>query len=270
VDAAGALPAAVLSGTRELGLWGLQIPDEYGGLGLSNSAYARVVEEFVLDPSTAVTLMAHQSIGLKGLLLNEHLSYTLAAFNVEQDNQVTDNPANPGGLDLTLPRSIPGAATRSRGVNLDVGGKLTDNLTLLANISWTDVRIVRHATLPDLIGTHPLGGQNVPPLTYAFAARYNFREGLLRGLRAGLTYQYADKHLRIASSATATAITVPFFSEAVSEWSAVVGYAVKKFRNGMRLDLSLNVTNLLDRKQMTLAAFYPEGRTMLFTTGLRF
>jgi len=247
-------------------------------LGRRIVAYGNVATGFnpapQFDANTGALLGNQTSmggeVGLKGLLLNEHLSYTLAAFNVEQDNQVTDNPANPGGLDLTLPRSIPGAATRSRGVNLDVGGKLTDNLTLLANISWTDVRIVRHATLPDLIGTHPLGGQNVPPLTYAFAARYNFRKGLLRGLRAGLTYQYADKHLRIAPSATATAITVPFFSEAVSEWSAVVGYAVKKFQNGMRLDLSLNVTNLLDRKQMTLAAFYPEGRTMLFTTGLRF
>jgi outer membrane receptor protein involved in Fe transport len=38
----------------------------------------------------------------------------------------------------------------------------------------------------------------------------------------------------------------------------------------MRLDLSMNVTNLLNRKEMTLAAYYPEGRTVLFTTGLRF
>lgn len=68
-DSAGVLPEAVLEGTRKLGLWGLQIPEEHGGLGMSNTAYARVVEEFVLDPSTAVTLMAHQSIGLKGLLL---------------------------------------------------------------------------------------------------------------------------------------------------------------------------------------------------------
>jgi outer membrane receptor protein involved in Fe transport len=209
-------------------------------------------------------------VGLKGLLFGERFSYTLAAFNVEQDNQVTDNPANPGGLDLSLPRSIPGAATRSRGLNLDVAGKVTDNLTLLANISWTDVRIVRHATLPALVGTRPLGGQNVPPLTYSLAARYNFREGLLRGLRLGLTHQYADEHLRIASSATATAITVPFYSQKVEEWSAVVGYAVKKLKNGMRLDLSMNVTNLFDRKEMTLAAFYPEGRTVMFTTGLRF
>ena len=36
-----------------------------GGLGLLNTNYARVAEAFSLDASIAVTLMAHQSIGLK-------------------------------------------------------------------------------------------------------------------------------------------------------------------------------------------------------------
>jgi len=69
IDEEHKIPDEVLAGLRELGLWGLQIPEQYGGLGLSNTAYARTVEEFVFDPSVAVTLMAHQSIGLKGILL---------------------------------------------------------------------------------------------------------------------------------------------------------------------------------------------------------
>jgi outer membrane receptor protein involved in Fe transport len=208
--------------------------------------------------------------GLKGVLLNDRFSYTLALFDVEQDNQVTDNPDNPGGLDLSLPRSIPGAATRSRGLSFDVGGKVTENLTLLANIAWTDVRIVRHATTASLVGTRPLGGQNSPARTSSLATRYNFRQGLLAGVRLGLTYQFAAEYLRIGPSATATAITVPFFNAEVSEWSAVIGYAFKKWQNGTRLDLSLNVNNLLDEKKMTTAAYYPEGRTVRLTAGLRF
>lgn len=39
------------------------------GLELFNTGYARVCEEFT-DASIAVTIMAHQSIGLKGILLN--------------------------------------------------------------------------------------------------------------------------------------------------------------------------------------------------------
>jgi len=208
--------------------------------------------------------------GLKGVLLNDRFSYTLALYNVEQDNQVTDNPDNPGGLDLSLPRSIPGAATRSRGMSFDVGGKVTENLTLLANIAWTDVRIVKHVTTPSLIGTRPLGGQNAPARSSSLAARYNFRKGLLAGVRLGLTYQFAAEYLRIGPSASATAITVPFFNAEVSEWSAVIGYAFKKWQNGTRLDLSLNVNNLFDQKEMTTAAYYPEGRTVRLSAGLRF
>jgi acyl-CoA dehydrogenase family member 9 len=55
---------------QSLGLFGLQIPVDLNGLGLSNTAYARVVERVCFDGSIAVTLLAHQSIGLKGILLN--------------------------------------------------------------------------------------------------------------------------------------------------------------------------------------------------------
>ena len=55
---------------KELGLFGLIIPEEYGGLGLSSTGYARVVQQTTrYDGSTALTIGAHTSIGLKGLLL---------------------------------------------------------------------------------------------------------------------------------------------------------------------------------------------------------
>jgi len=243
-------------------------------------AYANVASGFnpspQFDANTGELLGNLESfggeVGLKGALMEDRFSYTVAAFNVEQENEVTENPANPGGTDLSLPRSIPGAGTRARGLSVDVGGKVTDNLTMLANMAWTDVRIVKHATLPSLIDTRPTGTQAMPPRTYSFAARYNFREGVLRGMRLGLTYQFAKEHLRIAPTANAngTAISVPYFNRTVDEWSAVVGYAFKRFNNGTRLDLSMNVNNLFDEKAMTVAAYYPEGRTVRFTAGLRF
>eukprot|EP00730_Choanoeca_flexa_P011530 TRINITY_DN27007_c0_g1_i1.p1 TRINITY_DN27007_c0_g1~~TRINITY_DN27007_c0_g1_i1.p1 ORF type:complete len:608 (+),score=192.47 TRINITY_DN27007_c0_g1_i1:124-1947(+) len=70
IDTDAKIPPEVLDGLKELGLFGLQIPIDLGGLGLSNSAYARVAEEVCKDGSIAVTLLAHQSIGLKGILLN--------------------------------------------------------------------------------------------------------------------------------------------------------------------------------------------------------
>jgi acyl-CoA dehydrogenase family protein 9 len=60
----------VLAEAKALGLFGLQIPTEYNGLGLSSTAYSRIVEEVAgHDASLAVTLGAHQSIGLKAILL---------------------------------------------------------------------------------------------------------------------------------------------------------------------------------------------------------
>ncbi len=70
IDRDHELPASVLAGLKELGLFGMLVPTEYGGVGLSNTGYARVMQEVGgLDSSIAVTLGAHQSIGMKGILL---------------------------------------------------------------------------------------------------------------------------------------------------------------------------------------------------------
>jgi acyl-CoA dehydrogenase family protein 9 len=70
IDREQTVPKAILDGMKELGLFGMIIPQEHGGIGLSASSYARVVQEVAsFDASLAVTLGAHQSIGLKGILL---------------------------------------------------------------------------------------------------------------------------------------------------------------------------------------------------------
>ncbi|ETW06674.1 hypothetical protein H310_02856 [Aphanomyces invadans] len=69
IDDTKIIPEETLNSLKEMGLFGLQIPEELNGLGLSNTGYARVCEE-LSDASIAVTIMAHQSIGLKGILLN--------------------------------------------------------------------------------------------------------------------------------------------------------------------------------------------------------
>lgn len=71
IDREHEIPPALLDKMKEMGLFGLTIPEEHGGLGLSASAYARVIQEVAsIDSSLAVTIGAHQSIGLKGILLH--------------------------------------------------------------------------------------------------------------------------------------------------------------------------------------------------------
>lgn len=70
IDREHTIPPEILEGLKGLGLFGLQIPTQYEGIGLSTSAYARVMQEIGgLDASVAVTLGAHQSIGLKAILI---------------------------------------------------------------------------------------------------------------------------------------------------------------------------------------------------------
>ncbi len=69
-DRAGELPAAFLQEMRQIGLFSLIIPEEYGGLGLSASGYSRVLQELSrYDASVALTVGAHSSIGMRGLVL---------------------------------------------------------------------------------------------------------------------------------------------------------------------------------------------------------
>jgi hypothetical protein len=69
-DQDGRLREAVVAGIKRLGLMGMQTPREYGGLDLDMTSYARVMQDVATyDPSVAVFLGAHQSIGMKALLL---------------------------------------------------------------------------------------------------------------------------------------------------------------------------------------------------------
>jgi acyl-CoA dehydrogenase family protein 9 len=62
--------AEFIQGLRDLGLFSLIIPEEHGGLGLSNAAYARVLSQTSShDSSVSLTIGAHSSIGMKGILL---------------------------------------------------------------------------------------------------------------------------------------------------------------------------------------------------------
>ncbi|MEX2181513.1 MAG: acyl-CoA dehydrogenase family protein [Gemmatimonadaceae bacterium] len=70
LDHDGKFPDAVRQGMAELGLMGLNIPEAYGGFGASAMTFNRVFGEIgAHDASLAVYFGAHQSIGIKGIIL---------------------------------------------------------------------------------------------------------------------------------------------------------------------------------------------------------
>ncbi|HGY56132.1 MAG TPA: acyl-CoA dehydrogenase [Caldithrix abyssi] len=70
IDKEAQIPQEIIDEMKELGLFGMIIPEEYDGFGFSTTAYVKMLEAVTeQDPSVALTLGAHQSIGLKALLM---------------------------------------------------------------------------------------------------------------------------------------------------------------------------------------------------------
>ena len=64
------LPDELLKKLGALGLFGINIPEAYGGLGFTLREYLHFIEEAIkLDVSTALTFMSHTSLGVHVLML---------------------------------------------------------------------------------------------------------------------------------------------------------------------------------------------------------
>lgn len=69
-DRQGELPPEFIKEMKDLGLFSLIVPEEFGGLGFKSGAYSRMLQELAkYDGSVAITAGAHSSIGMRGLLL---------------------------------------------------------------------------------------------------------------------------------------------------------------------------------------------------------
>jgi alkylation response protein AidB-like acyl-CoA dehydrogenase len=70
IDREAKIPDHVVKGLFDLGVMSMSIPTEYGGLNFSQYAYCKVMEEVAaVDASLAILINAHQSIGIKSLIL---------------------------------------------------------------------------------------------------------------------------------------------------------------------------------------------------------
>ncbi|NDH23550.1 MAG: hypothetical protein EBY49_06285 [Actinobacteria bacterium] len=70
IDETGEIPDSLLEKLAEIGAFGIKIPKEYGGLGLSQSTYSRAAKLLGARCGNLTALLsAHQSIGLPQPLL---------------------------------------------------------------------------------------------------------------------------------------------------------------------------------------------------------
>ncbi len=65
IDRTGDLPADIVQELKDIGAFGIKIPEKYGGLGLSQRSYVEAIAKVTsVDGSLTALLSAHQSIGL--------------------------------------------------------------------------------------------------------------------------------------------------------------------------------------------------------------
>src|SRR5881397_1719271 len=65
IDREGKIPADVIQGLRDIGAFGIKIPQEYGGLGLSQTGYTHAIGLVTsVDGNLTALLSAAQSIGV--------------------------------------------------------------------------------------------------------------------------------------------------------------------------------------------------------------
>ncbi|OQR80424.1 acyl-CoA dehydrogenase family member 9, partial [Tropilaelaps mercedesae] len=155
LDATEIIPDDVMNGLRELGLFGQQVDPEYGGLGLSATEYVRLNEAIGLDGALTTTLMAHNSIGIKGIIMYG---------TKEQKAKYLPKIASGewiASFALTEPNSGSDAASITTSARLDPDGKhytLNGQKLYITNGAWADVMTVfaRNETLSEKLGKKKL------------------------------------------------------------------------------------------------------------------
>lgn len=159
IDREASIPQEVIEGLGELGLLSLTIPAQYGGLGLSQYAYAKAMELLASRcAATALFVNAHQSVGLKSLLLFGTKAQaekwlpklakgkSLAAFSLTEKNAGSDAAGIETIAEYDPEKKVYRISGRKQWTT---NGSLADILTVMAK---TGDKITAFLVTPDMKG----------------------------------------------------------------------------------------------------------------------
>lgn len=129
IDKTQALPDEVIQELGKLGLMGITIPKEFGGLGMSQVAYCRASELLSAHcGSTALFVNAHQSVGLKAILL----------FGTEKQKKKWLPPLAKGEQIAAFSLTEPNAGSDAAGIETEaIYDPKKKSYTITGNKQWT-------------------------------------------------------------------------------------------------------------------------------------
>jgi len=196
-----------------------------------NSTIAPLANKTILDGSLEPEQSKSWELGTK-LDIPGRITASAALFNIEKRNVLVQV-----GDGLTSVYSVAGKV-RSRGLELDASGQLTDKWSVIGSYAYTDAVVTED---PELKGNRL---QNVAKNTGSLSAVYDFGS-ILGGdqLRVGAGARYVGER----SGDAANSFDLPGYTVA----DAFATYDTKV--DGQKVKFQLNVKNLFDRTYYTSA-----------------
>ncbi len=194
-------------------------------IGAGNGGVSRSGTPF--DPEIAEQYEA----GIKTEFFDSRMTSTVAFFHLTKDNILTPDPINPNFRIAT-------GRARSQGIEVDVAGQITDELSLIGTYAWTDTKI-----LQDNNGNQGNRLPLVPLHAGSLWLKYDFQTDLLKGFSFGAGVFAADK--RFGDNANS-------FSDGA--YARIDMMAAYKLNIGpTRLTTQVNINNVTDTEYFLLA-----------------
>jgi outer membrane receptor for ferric coprogen and ferric-rhodotorulic acid len=203
-------------------------------------------------------------VGIKGEYFDGALNANLAVFQIDQKNRAQEIDAKGCGSTAVSACYEAAGLVRSRGIDLEIQGALTENWQLAGGYTYTQTKYVDDASLE---------GQDFdrrkPRQLFKLSTIYNLPGELQRWRVGGDVYQ--QSRIRTAGGSGATAWKNEQGSYTV--FGLVAGYKATE-----QLDLQFNVNNLFDRTYYSSVAngayepydIYGDPRNMKLTARYSF
>jgi iron complex outermembrane receptor protein len=166
--------------------------------------------------------------GIKAEWFDGRLSSTLAYYHIEKQNIRTADLSTPVLFD-----QVAIGMARSQGIELDIKGQITDNLSLIGTYALTDARIIKNND-----GNEGNRLPNVPENSGSLWAKYDFNGTPLDGCSLGSGIYVVGQR----EGDNANTLQLPGYAR----WDAMAAY---RFKVGKTyLTTQLNVNNILDKQ----------------------
>ena len=264
-----ATPVVPIDGSSEGDFWSPKVsliwePSSSQTYYASWSRSASPVGQFVTNSLNPITTTLPQNaveenesfeLGAKWSVLNGRLGLTAAAFQVEKNGVIAQDPANPLAVIQT------GESQRVRGVEFGIAGQVTRAWVVQAGYTYLDAEITDSTTQANI--GHDIGG--VPDNAFSIWTTYNLSESIISGpgkwtIGGGILYQ-ADM-FSVNNSANQYVIPELFSLD------AMIAYEIDGWRfavNGYNLTDELNYDQSFNNRATPGA-----GTTAVFSVGKKF